>query len=103
MGMIGETGEKEMVVPIDRIKHGGQVDPAVMQELSQLGPYMSGNKSSAAPSSSSGGGNEGLIAELRALRGELAALASRPVQINIDGRKVALAVSEQFNQIANGY
>jgi hypothetical protein len=99
MSMIGETGEKEMVVPIDRIKNGGQVDPAVMSELAGLGAYMKGGSTS----SSSGGGNESLVAELRALRAEIAALAGRPIQLNIDGRKIALAVSEQFNQIASGY
>jgi len=104
MSMIGETGEKEVIVPVDRIKNGGKVNPAVMTELSQLGPYLG---VPAAAGDTSGGGGSGssdaLLSEIRALRADIAMLAERPISITMDGKKVADVVSDRFQRMASGY
>ena len=101
---IGETGEKEMVVPIDRIRNGGTVNPEVMSELRGLTPYLGQTgTTNTTTTNNTTASNEALIAEIRALRGEIAAMANRPIEVKMDGRKVARAVGQQFQEISNGY
>jgi hypothetical protein len=101
---IGETGEKEMVVPIDRIRNGGTVNPEVMSELRGLAPYLGQTATTnTTTTNNTTASNEALIAEIRALRGEIAAMANRPIEVKMDGRKVARAVGQQFQEISNGY
>ena len=101
--MVGETNEKEVVVPVERIRKGGEVNPAVMAEMNALVPYLAANNSPNTKTNNSGGSNEALINEIRALRAEIAAVANRPISISMDGKKVADVVGERFNRMANNY
>jgi len=101
--MVGETNEKEVVVPVERIRNGGEVNPAVMAEMNALVPYLTANNSSNTKTNNSGESNEALINEIRALRAEIAAVAERPISISMDGKKVADVVGERFNRMANNY
>ena len=97
---IGETGEKEVVVPVDRIRNGGQVDPAVMTEMKAIAPLLGAETNSTTAQT---GSNEALINEIRALRAEISSIANRPITITMDGKKVADNVGERFHRTAHRY
>ena len=97
---IGETGEKEVVVPVDRIRNGGQVDPAVMTEMRAIAPLLGAETNSTTAQT---GSNEALINEIRALRAEISSIANRPITITMDGKKVADNVGERFHRTAHRY
>lgn len=102
--MIGETGEKEVVVPVERIRNGGQVDPAVMAEMRSIAPLIGGGVQSETNSTTAQtGSNEALINEIRALRAEISSIANRPITITMDGKKVADNVGERFHRTAHRY
>lgn len=102
MSMIGETGEKEVVVPVDRIKNGGKVKPEVMSELKSIAPNIVGSGGgSGGAGGGDGGGNDALISEIKMLRQEIAALSNRPIAVTLDGRQVAKSVGERFTDMSN--
>ena len=102
MSMVGETGEKEVIVPVDRIKSGGKVKPEVMSELRSIAPNIVGSGGGGgAGGDAGGGGNDALINEIKMLRQEIAAISNRPIAVTLDGRQVAKSVGERFTDMSN--